>query len=118
MPDPVVTPKPVVITAEDTKKEHLEKIAGNLNDALQKPVQSTAQDVEPAFEQQPLNQEAQKQAEDFTEKPVMENPPDKDSFWRHILTFRNKRVGDVSAKAMYNAKSEVVAKKGGQEKSD
>lgn len=114
-PKPAVA-SPVVVTAEDTEKEHLQKISDNLNQALEVPEKSTVENVKPAFDQPALSKEAQKQAEKFEEIPVMENPPDKDSFWRHILTFRNKKVGDVSAKAMFKAKSEVVEKKGGQEK--
>jgi hypothetical protein len=109
--------KPVVVTAEDTEQTHLEKIAGNLDQALEKPEKSSIESVTPAFDQQPLTPEVQKQAEQLPTDPEtgMVNPPDKDSFWRHILPFRNKKVGDVAAQAMYNAKSEVVKKKGGQE---
>jgi hypothetical protein len=115
MSDTAETAKPVVFqTTEQVEKQDLGAMAKNLDDALQKPRQTKAEDLQSEFDKQALHEEVQKQAEEYEPPSPVENPVDKDHPLRHFIPFLNKRVGDVGASEVFKEKVKYVDLKGGQ----
>lgn len=115
MSDTAVTAKPTVFqTTDDTAQEHLKSISQNLDAAINKPVKSGIKDVQATFDQEPLDDQTKKQAENFEPAPAVENPVDKDKIHHKLFWFLRPKSGDVGASEVFKEKVKYVDLKGGQ----